>query len=683
MSHALYAGFTAGTRKTSKTSQPALKKRKLSRDLERTDGKSIAPVDDSDSKKMTKRGHGKRIDEKEKRRVSFADSAAAQEQGNAQEAVRSVATEPEEAAALGPERRGVKVDLKAQNGRRVESGRVSVDEAKLKKKLHHTITLSTTATKRARTFEVQKQIKRLKQSGSTDGGEEGERELKALKNVDAAAVAASVLLSKLSKARMLPRPKELAQLAADKEVAEQDQESWPLLRAVLAHAALRSSILDGPKSAKGDDASSKDGAMTHKAVSKVSSNKTLADEIKNAVETLQALLGITGPTRKGADSREKPSSEASKAKDGSAKSASEKKVKESDPTSAHEDAPNSFLEREWSGASEEEGDEADDAHRDADAQLSSDEEDEGELDEEEAQRRLESLGDLSQFDGLVGHDSDDTSDADESEAEAGPSQGGESQRRPDNHVRGRVSPIQPSQSDTDSDEDEDEDHLPSLRTGFIGGKGLELQKNKKRGAEDDFSGEEDDADGDWDEMDEIDEHAEDRDKGGKVVKPARKNRRGQRERRKIWEKKFGRNANHIKVKQKESKAVSHDWTPARAPKGEAPSSFGAPFGRHTSGGLASKGRQRPAPFQAPPKVDGGWGVGPGSQRLGSSGTSHPYASTGWPANRTSHPAARKPQASEKVSKDQVHPSWAAKQQAKDAAAKALAGAGAGKKIVFD
>ncbi|PWN45383.1 hypothetical protein IE81DRAFT_364030 [Ceraceosorus guamensis] len=683
MSHALYAGISAGTRKTSKTSEPALKKRKLSRDLERTDDKSIAPVDDSESEKLTKRGHGKRFVEKEKRRVSFAHSAAAQEQGDAQEAVRSVATEPEEVAALGPETMEATVEPKAQNGRRVESGRVSVDEAKLKKKLHHTITLSTTATKRARTFEVQKQIKRLKQSGSTDGGEEGERELKALKNVDPAAVAASVLLSKLSKARLLPRPKELAQLAADKEVSEQDQESWPLLRAVLSHAALRSSLFDGPKSAKGDDVSSKDGAMTLKAVSKVSSNKTLADEVKNAVEALQALLGITGQTRKCSDSKEKPSSDASKAKDGSAKSAAGKKLKEPDPTSAHQTAPDSFLEREWSGASEDEGDEADEAHGDADAHPSSDKDDEGDLDEEEAQRMLESLGDLSQFDGLVGHDSDDSSNADESGAEAGSSQADESQRRPDNHLRGRVSRIQPSQSDTDSDEDEDEDHLPSLRTGFIGGKGLELQKNKKRGAEDDFSGEEDEADEDWDEMDEIDEHAEDRDKGGKVVKSARKNRRGQRERRKIWEKKFGRNANHIKVKQKESKAISHDWTPARAPKGEAPSRFGAPFRRDTSGGPASKGRQRPAPFQAPPKVDGGWGVGVGSQRLESSGTPRPHASTGWPANRTSHPAARKPQANEKVSKDQVHPSWAAKQQAKDAAAKALAGAGAGKKIVFD
>lgn len=92
----------------------------------------------------------------------------------------------------------------------------------------------------------------------------------------------------------------------------------------------------------------------------------------------------------------------------------------------------------------------------------------------------------------------------------------------------------PRDSDDDGDDDIETDHqdafLPSLNTGFIPA-----------------------ADGDdW-----SDAEADYADTGGKgPAKSQRKNRRGQRERRAIWEKKYGRHANHLKLREKEPRKAT-------------------------------------------------------------------------------------------------------------------------------
>ncbi|MFQ3529546.1 BUD22 family protein, partial [Escherichia coli] len=57
------------------------------------------------------------------------------------------------------------------------------------------------------------------------------------------------------------------------------------------------------------------------------------------------------------------------------------------------------------------------------------------------------------------------------------------------------------------------------------------------------------------------------DTGGKgPAKSQRKNRRGQRERRAIWEKKYGRHANHLKLREKERRKAREHRVPDRPTK---------------------------------------------------------------------------------------------------------------------
>ena len=184
------------------------------------------------------------------------------------------------------------------------------------------------------------------------------------------------------------------------------------------------------------------------------------------------------------------------------------------------------------------------------------------------------------------------------------------------HMRGDMDTLVASGSDTEdsddedtprkrantSEEDDEEDaFLPSLHTGFIPG--------------DDWS----DAEADY------------ADTGGKgPAKSQRKNRRGQRERRAIWEKKYGRHANHLKLREKEPRKAREHRVPDRPTK-------------------------RPKPMQAPPPKQ------PRTQ------DPHPPSSS---RVKPAPPPSNAP----------LHPSWIAKQRAKEAqhAAKPQ-----GTKVVFD
>ena len=184
------------------------------------------------------------------------------------------------------------------------------------------------------------------------------------------------------------------------------------------------------------------------------------------------------------------------------------------------------------------------------------------------------------------------------------------------HTRGDMDTLVASGSDTEdsddedtprkrantSEEDDEEDaFLPSLHTGFIPG--------------DDWS----DAEADY------------ADTGGKgPAKSQRKNRRGQRERRAIWEKKYRRHANHLKLREKEPRKAREHRAPDRPTK-------------------------RPKPMQASP---------PRQPR-----TQDPHP-----------PSSSRVQPAPPPSNAPLHPSWIAKQRAKEAqhAAKPQ-----GTKVVFD
>ena len=161
------------------------------------------------------------------------------------------------------------------------------------------------------------------------------------------------------------------------------------------------------------------------------------------------------------------------------------------------------------------------------------------------------------------------------------------------------------------DETDNTDFLPSLATGFIPARDND----------------------DW-----SDAEAEYADSGTRgPPKSMRKNRRGQRERRAIWEKKYGKNANHLKLKAKEPRASKRQKKEHHRATDTTSLERGARRethrGQHSADhNVREEKHQRPAP-----------------------------------ANE------REPSAA-------MHPSWAAKQKAKELQSSA---APQGKKIVFD
>ncbi|KAH8930132.1 Bud-site selection protein [Atractiella rhizophila] len=219
--------------------------------------------------------------------------------------------------------------------------------------------------------------------------------------------------------------------------------------------------------------------------------------------------------------------------------------------------------------------------------------------------------------------------------------------------------------------------LPSLMAGYTSGDG--------RDGDYEFSGEEDFEDDD---------------------KPERKNRRGQRARRAIWEKKYGRGAKHLKTSQEAEVEAQDDARPAKKKKGDErrekekkikPSDArrkekrAAKLGRPLPS-LAGKVEQRQVPDRGEPKNSS-------SSRL--SHFSHPDRQS------RSTTEDRKPQQTRKeevplpqkgkisqeehskekpkpVTAPALHPSWDAKRKQSDVVANALAGkSGGAKKIVFD
>jgi len=192
---------------------------------------------------------------------------------------------------------------------------------------------------------------------------------------------------------------------------------------------------------------------------------------------------------------------------------------------------------------------------------------------------------------------------------------------------GSDAPVDDWEDDDGEDDQEESTFLPSLNTGFIAGSDSEF-----------------------------DEEAED------VDGTERKNRRGQRARKAIWEKKYGKNANHIK-KQREA-------MPAAFPTAER-GGFGRGRGRG-EGATRSRGRSGYKP-----------GRGGFDSRNASKVNRGRAVDGGW-AGRAGHtssgarPAPQEPPKAAATEKP-MHPSWQAKKQEKNTGQLVAA---QGKKIVF-
>ncbi|EJU03092.1 Bud-site selection protein [Dacryopinax primogenitus] len=216
-------------------------------------------------------------------------------------------------------------------------------------------------------------------------------------------------------------------------------------------------------------------------------------------------------------------------------------------------------------------------------------------------------------------DNDEEDDDDDEKSQAKKPKGKD--KLPDG---GLDAPVDDYEDDDDEGDGPESTFLPSLNTGFIAG------------SDSDFDEKEEDVDG-----------------------PQRNNRRGQRARQAIWEKKYGKNANHVKKQREEQRAAAA--ASERGGFGGRGRGRGAPRGR---------GGYKPAPGGFDPRnarkglrgrpVDSGW-----AGRAAHAGAN----------DRQSHPEPPKPAMPEKP----MHPSWQAKKNEKNVG---QAVAGQGKKIVF-
>ncbi|KAK0201706.1 Bud-site selection protein [Desarmillaria ectypa] len=285
-------------------------------------------------------------------------------------------------------------------------------------KLHHDLKEAKKAAKKAKTFETQKLVKKLKtlRNKNEDHSQitECESELDELKGLNHEAVARTALRSKLLKDRVLAGNEHV-------QAAISDQLQSNLLSSVTGSTKVQSRIL---------------------------SSKVLAVEIANIIESLRAV--ILPP--------------------------------------ADEDAETSEPPRKMTKVEEEEGEEEEEEEAEAGDEMGWESGTVGD-DEKENDDGWES-GSLDE-DGNVDEGNDDTED------------------RPENP---RAKPIASTKGQNKSSAGAST-FLPSLSIGFIKGND----------------------DSDWSESDA---------KAGDIEQ--KKNRRGQRARRAIWEKKYGKNANHKK-----------------------------------------------------------------------------------------------------------------------------------------
>ncbi|CAO1615680.1 unnamed protein product [Parajaminaea phylloscopi] len=619
-------------------------------------------------------------------------------------------------------RRQTDTDVAAVNSGAVEEVAMeapTIDLERIRKKMHHAFRSVSTASKTARKFESQRLIKRLKAAKEAEKPSI-EKELQAVKGLDHRQVAANVLIAKLAKKRLLPRGADVDDRYRQPKEGIDD---WPILVGIWDDELLSSRWISPEEKATLPDAEVK-------ARAKVASNKTLAEECGKMVETLATLValgqGNDGTPDNNANNLESVdiSLPGQEGEDDSA----EKKPDTQKSSLAQSDND----ERVWSGSEAEVSD-----IDEEDLVYSSGEEEDSALSEEAITAQIEQMGDLGQWDHLLGEASEDEDGAcslqpdqseqrkrkrsqnstdSESEGSSSVDRASASGEAPQNkrscrkNGKAEVQDIASHSSDSEgadvADDDDADDstedgsaddsageensesgeegpNFPALSHGFL--------THSLRTRDDDFSGGESDDD-------DFEDDIEDRlptAKGAKSSKD-RKNRMGQRARKALWEKKYGRNANHIKIKEKEKRAK-----PSQNPSRDGRAGPVQPLRRGRNGQVLPE-------FVEPTTTDSGWKKFPvapsalpapeaSKRTVASTGKTRPAeqgprahrASQGnYTHNRTPRPTAEK----QRPPEAEMHPSWVAKQKQKEreeAIARALAGgqggrgSGGGKKIVFD
>ncbi|KAK0553519.1 hypothetical protein OC861_001163 [Tilletia horrida] len=538
----------------------------------------------------------------------------------------------------------------------------TVDIKKLSSKLHHHLRVLRATIKRARTFETQRIVKRLKSKGSSDDEErdELEAELAVLKNIVPRTISARALLTKCTKQRLLPpkgRPIPALSAASAEELSAECS-GFPLLLALQTKGDLPA-IYESLRQESASSSQSARSKAEEKVHARLTSSKMLAEEIGKVVQELQRIIhpDRAAPLKKADGKSEKRPADADgvaeQTKKGRNKAvSSEGPAKKTSPTAAPK--------------------EANPQRRKAPDDNDSDDDEEPETSDDDMELDLEGADlDASDFDDEGNEDvNSDIFNED------------------DNGLSGD------EQDSGDDDEMAEKSHnLPSLAGGFVT-RGLSF---RDRGSDSDYSGGSDDED-DYGDGDDIDENAEenaavgaDGKKKSAKKQAKRKNRMGQRARQAIWEKKYGRNARHIAILKREPRSQTQEGQGA----GTRGRGFGL-SGRGRGGRAAPPGHSSAATLQR----DRGWASAREGQSLGpqprssappgrfaSRGTAHhtsapPRPPHGGAAARTGDGAPAKA-ASSAMAATTPHPSWVAKQKQKEQLSQAFNVKPVGKKVVFD
>lgn len=382
---------------------------------------------------------------------------------------------------------------------------------------------------------MQRLVKRIKAAPPAEKSSL-EAQLLIFKSIDLQRIAATCLLGKLGKAKLLPRGATSKDFkTAEAQSEQKGVDAFPLLAGVWSEEGLRQVWTDAsPPTDLASDA--------EKVKAKLLSSKSLAEESSQMVETLGRLAGRVKTEAAAETSAVDDKKEEQAARRGEIAARASK----------GED------ERIWSGS---EGEDEDD-ELGVSSEAESNQED---LDEEAIQAHVAALGDLDQWDALVGAGSSDEED-EESDSDADVA--GQEEQAPISKRKRSLSPrdskpvkkaakksdaktpSKPTAASSDEDEvgvassderESDSDasdyssegssasssssrHLPSLSHGF-------LAQSRRRRADSEFSGSEGSDDNDYE--GEIEENPEDKASKAKGVKSAkeRKNRMGQRARK--------------------------------------------------------------------------------------------------------------------------------------------------------
>ncbi|VDC02432.1 unnamed protein product [Peniophora sp. CBMAI 1063] len=423
---------------------------------------------------------------------------------------------------------------------------VQVDlHQKISGKLYHGLQQAKHAAKKAKTFETQKLVKKLKTtkpSGDATDLLNLESQLKELKEADHERLGAIAFFNKLKKDKVLSRHPDF-QTAFE---AERERAS--------------------PATTSG---------LSAQLESRLLSSKALAAEINSTISSLRKIIT---PPATSADG-DGPTENENEDEDGLTESVQRptkvaKLTKESTPVATRV-KPTSVPVTRNNESDEDEGSEEE-----------SDELPEAQAEQDVADDGWES-GSVDEDGNVVNNHDEDDSESESSDAPAPPTTTASNKSKPSESV-----------------------FLPSLAVGFTRGD-----------SDSDFS-----------------------DSEAKVADSVRKNRRGQRARRAIWEKKYGKGAKHLNKGQDGDVPPGHDGSRPRAGERQGP--------RQRDNGRDSR-PARPSQTNAgrPPRRD----VVPRHQQPPQPYHSVPQSNGPLPPRRTQKPAEEKP----------LHPSWEAKKRLKE------------------